>query len=109
MQRFFILLAGIILIISVFFSPYALAQEKDTAVSLTSYSRLIFSAKDYIASGNKKLAEEELDQALGLADQAKDSQALQEIGDLYLKIDLSLQNKAENAWHRAGYWRSQGY
>ena len=109
MQRFFILVVGSILIMLTFFAPYTLAQGKDIGTPRTTYYHLMFSAKDYITAGNKQLAEKELDQAFKLADQAKNPKALQEIGDLYLKIDMSLQDKAKQAWHRAGYWRSQGY
>jgi hypothetical protein len=111
MQRLFAVSGSLVLTFLLFLLilPPAQAQEKDIGTAWMMHHSLIYSAKDYISAGQNKLAEKDLDKAAKLADQEKDSESLQEIGDLYLSIGLSLKDKAEDAWHKAGYWRSQGY
>lgn len=105
MQRLFVLAVSIILVLSF---VTAFTQKNIDAASVM-HDDLIASAKEHISAGQTTLAEKELDNAFESADLAKDADALEQIGDLYLNIDMSLRSKAENAWRRAGYWRSQGY
>ncbi|MDP3789912.1 MAG: hypothetical protein Q8R48_05875 [Candidatus Omnitrophota bacterium] len=68
-------------------------------------AELINEAKDYIKQGNKEKAVEALDRAFEAADSAGDISSLMEIGDLYISIDKSLEDKAMKAWTQAGRWR----
>ena len=105
MQRLFV---SAVMMVFVLFLGTAVVQ-KDISAAPVMYDDLISSAKEHISAGQTTLAEKELDSAFESADLAKDADALEQIGDLYLNIDMSLRSKAENAWRRAGFWRSQGY
>ena len=75
------------------------------SLSQKNAGELIKEAKDCISQGNKEKAALILDDAFKAADSAGDSEALMEIGDLYISIDKSLKDKAMNAWYQAGRWK----
>lgn len=68
-------------------------------------NELIAEAKNCIKQGDKEKAVSALDLAFKTADSAGDVCALMEIGDLYISIDKSLQDKAMKAWTQAGRWK----
>ena len=70
-------------------------------------AKLIKEAKTCIQEGNKEKAVSTLDAAFESADSAGDCSALMDIGDLYIKIDTSLNEKAMKAWLAAGRWKSR--
>jgi hypothetical protein len=72
-------------------------EEKESDVA-----KLMKEAKAYIQEGNKEKAVLTLDTAFVSADSAGDYNALMEIGDLYIAIDKSLNEKAMKAWQAAG-------
>jgi tetratricopeptide (TPR) repeat protein len=78
-------------------SFYSLSQKNAT--------ELIKEAKDYISQGDKEKAISALDLAFKTANSAGDVAALMEIGDLYISIDKSLEDKAMKAWSQAGRWK----
>lgn len=78
--------------------PFYCLSQKNSA-------ELIKEARDYIKQGNKEKAVETLDLAFKSADSAGDVSSLMEIGDLYISIDKSLEDKAMKAWCQAGRWR----
>lgn len=84
---------------------YCLAQEMpvETAdVSPEDVSELIEEAKGYIEEGDKEGAIVTLDLARDLAESLGIYDMLMEIGDLYVRIDTSLREKAIEAWNAAG-------
>lgn len=68
-------------------------------------AELIAEAKGYIEQGDKEKAVQTLDLAFAAADSAGDCGALMEIGDLYISVDKSLEDKAMRAWTQAGRWK----
>ncbi len=78
--------------------PFYCLSQKNSA-------ELVNEAKDYIKQGNKEKAVEALDLAFETANSAGDISSLMEIGDLYISIDKSLEDKAMKAWCQAGRWR----
>jgi len=78
------------------FSGYSLAAEAGGAAELIRQSKL------YIEEGSKEAALARLDAAFAAANSSGDSDALMEIGDLYLKVDSGLKDKALEAWTAAG-------
>src|SRR3990167_5190326 len=75
------------------------------SLSQKNAGEFIKEAKDYISQGNNEKAVSVLDDAFKAADSAGDVGALMEIGDLYISIDKSLEDKAMNAWTQAGRWK----
>ncbi len=71
----------------------------------TGAAELIQKAKTYIQQNDREKAISTLDAAFKLADSAGDVEALMEIGDLYVKIDPSLKDRAMKAWTSAGRWK----
>ncbi len=68
-------------------------------------AKLIQEAKTYIQQNEREKAISALDAAFKLADSSGDVEALMEIGDLYVKIDPSLKDRAMKAWTSAGRWK----
>jgi hypothetical protein len=66
---------------------------------------LIEKAKIYIREGNKEKAVTTLDAAFEVANSSGDSSTLMQIGDLYIAVDTSLNEKAMKAWTAAGQWK----
>ncbi len=75
------------------------------SLSQKNAGELIKEAKDYISQGDRERAVSVLDDAFKAADSAGDVGALMEIGDLYISIDKSLEDKAMKAWCQAGRWK----
>ncbi len=67
-----------------------------------SATALIKEAKISIKQGEKEKAISTLDVAFELANSADDYESLMEIGDLYIGVDSSLDEKAMAAWTAAG-------
>ena len=96
-MRAFVKIANLVMLIilCVGITLYCFSQENDI-------SKLINESKDYIEKGDKENAVKALDTAFEKADAACDYNALIEIGDLYIAIDKSLNEKAMKAWQAAG-------
>lgn len=86
---------------------YCLAEEKSSGSVPEDVAKLIEEAKGYIEEGNKEGAILTLDLAFDLANSIGDHEKLMEIGDLYIAVDKSLEEKAMNAWMVAGHWKSR--
>ncbi len=82
-----------------------IGQPLYTAEAATGAAELIQKAKTYIEQNDKEKAILALDAAFQSADSCGDVEALMEIGDLYVKIDPSLKDKAMKAWTSAGRWK----
>ena len=68
---------------------------------------LIKEAKISIKQGEKEKAISTLNAAFESANSTGDYESLMEIGDLYIGVDLSLNEKAMRAWTAAGHWKCQ--
>lgn len=68
-------------------------------------AELIREAKIHIEQGDKEKAILNLDAAFESANSAGDYELLMEIGDLYIAVDLSLDDEAMEAWTSAGRWK----
>lgn len=75
--------------------------------SASDAAELVKEAKEYIQQGEKEKAVATLDAAFEAADSSGDYGSLMEIGDLYVAIDTSLDEKAMKAWTAAGRWKCQ--
>lgn len=93
----FAIMLGMVFIIS----SYSFSEDTGNAV------KLMKEAKAYIEKGNGEKAISTLDAAFKSANSAGDYESLMEIGDLYIGVDSSLDEKAMRAWTAAGHWKCQ--
>ncbi|MEA3305885.1 MAG: hypothetical protein U9R52_03635 [Candidatus Omnitrophota bacterium] len=67
--------------------------------------KFIEETKTHIQQNDREKAISALDAAFQSANSNGNVKALMEIGDLYVKIDPSLKDKAMKAWTSAGRWK----
>ena len=102
---------AILAIISTFFVGmlfFSVGENKAFgALAAASAGELIETARLQLDQGDKDAAIATLDAAFQIANSTGDCDSLMTIGDLYVRIDPTLQEKAMQAWTSAGKWKCQ--
>lgn len=78
------------------------AQEGPVDVGPEELAVLMKDARQQVEKGDRVAVEMALDLAFDMANTIGDYETLMEIGDLYLRVDKSLKDKAMAAWTAAG-------
>jgi hypothetical protein len=102
MNKYIARIMLLIMVGAIFINPSSLAEGQSSDVV-----KLIKEVEGYIEASNKEDAINTLNIAFDLANSLGDGESLMEIGDLYITIDKSLNEKAMKAWMAAGRSKCQ--